>query len=79
MARSVRRLAHAAREHRAAGAVGLVKRSTLVNSVLYKPLAETDPPLPAEDAEYVRALLDPEVARLEAMLGVNLRERWGWA
>ncbi len=79
VARLVRGTAHAARQHGAATLVGRVKRSRLVNRVLYRPLAGEKPAIEPRDAAYVRDQLAPEVVRVEAMLGLDLRGRWGWS
>ncbi len=66
-----------ARRHRSVALIGRVKRSAWVQNVLYKPLR--DRPVPAhEDVDYIRARVLPEIEQLEAMVGMDLRARWGW-
>lgn len=68
-----------ARRHDAAGLVGRVKRSGLVQRSLYTPLGDAAPTMAPEDATYIRELLEPEVAGVEQDFGVDLRARWGWS
>ena len=58
--------------------VGLVKRSALVDSVLYRPLGSDRPELDAEDAALVKELLGDEVQRAEELSGLPLRRIWNW-
>jgi hypothetical protein len=77
LASLVKRGANWARRHRSAALIGRVKRSPRLQRALYVPLRDK-PVLPPEDAAYIRAQLGPEVARLEGLVGVDLRSRWGW-
>ena len=77
LASAVKRGANWARRHRSAALIGRVKRSPRLQRALYVPLRDK-PALPPEDAAYIRAQLGPEVARLEGLVGFDLRNRWGW-
>src|SRR5215472_14603026 len=61
-----------------AGVVGRVKRSALVQRVLYEPLGDSRPVMPPADAAFVREHLEAEVAGVERQFGISLRERWNW-
>jgi hypothetical protein len=67
------------RGHDGADLVGRVKRSSVVQRVLYQPLGDTKPTMSAEDVSYVRERLGQEIADAEQELGIELRKRWGWA
>lgn len=67
------------RGHDGADLVGRVKRSSVVQRLLYQPLGDTKPTMSAEDVSYVRERLDQEIADAEQELGIELRKRWGWA
>ena len=73
-----KRGANWARRHDGAGLVGIIKRSPHVQRALYRPLGESRPTMPPEDAAFVREQLDAEIAKAEAELGIPLRQRWGW-
>ncbi len=75
---AVRRLAGVVRKLDGANAVARVKRSRLVQGLLYRPLGEDKPVVPAEDAAYIRAQLSDDLAMVEADYGLDLRGRWGW-
>lgn len=68
-----------ARHHDGAGLVGRVKRSGVVHRALYTPLGDTAPAMAAEDASYIRELLEPEVVGVEQDFGIDLRGRWSWS
>ena len=73
-----RRSADWVREHDGATLVGTVKRSPLVQRLLYRPIdREAVRPDPA-DVITVRNALAPEIAALERTLGLRLGEAWGW-
>jgi hypothetical protein len=73
-----RRSADWVREHDGATLVGHVKRSTLVQRALYRPIdREAVRPAP-DDVLTVRAALTGEVEALELAHGLRLREAWGW-
>jgi hypothetical protein len=50
-----------------------------VQRALYKPLGDAAPIMAAEDAAYIRELLEPEVKGVEQDFGLDLRSRWGWS
>ncbi len=77
VAAAVKRGANWARQRGSTGLIGHVKRSTLVQKALYVPLEEK-PQLAEEDAAYLRERLQPEMIRLEQIVGTDLRRRWGW-
>ncbi|MDN5790586.1 MAG: sulfotransferase [Micrococcales bacterium] len=66
------------RRHDGATFVGRVKRSTMVQSMLYRPLGADRPQMSAEDAAFVRAELADEVSAVESQFGLPLRARWNW-
>lgn len=66
------------RRHDGASVVGRVKRSALVQRVLYQPLGDSAPVIAPEDRAHIRGLLEPEVRDVEREFGVPLTERWGW-
>jgi hypothetical protein len=76
-ARMARGAADWVREHNGAEIVGRVKRTALVQQVLYRPLKEK-PGIEPADSEFIRAALDSEMASVESRFGVELRSRWGW-
>jgi sulfotransferase family protein len=78
LAMIAQRTADWVRRHDGAELVGRVKRSTLVQRALYRPLGEQRPVMSADDAAFVRQLLEPEIAGVEEEFGIPLRERWGW-
>ncbi|MDQ3857395.1 MAG: sulfotransferase domain-containing protein [Actinomycetota bacterium] len=58
---------------------GKVKASTKIRNVLYRPYGRSDrPPLSPETAARLRARYAPEVAAVDALLGTNLVDRWGY-
>jgi hypothetical protein len=59
--------------------VGRIKRSALVQRVLYKPLGADRPVMTPEDIAFVHERLGPEVAEVEEEFGLPLRQRWGWS
>ena len=77
LAGMVKRGANWARRHRSAALIGRVKRSPLLQRALYVPLRDK-PALPPEDAAYIQERLGADVARLERLVGLDLRTRWGW-
>ena len=70
--------ANVARRLDGAGLVGRLKRSPLVQRVLYQPLGDDRPTLSAEDVAFVREQLDGEIAWVEEEFGIPLRSRWDW-
>jgi hypothetical protein len=77
VARMARGAADWVRERNGAEIVGRVKRTALVQRVLYRPLREK-PGIDPADSAFIRAALDGEMARVESRFGVELRTRWGW-
>jgi Sulfotransferase domain len=78
LATLAQRAANVVRGHDGAGIVGRVKRSALVQRVLYRPMGDNRPAMLPEDAAFVRELLESEVIGAERQLGIPLRQRWGW-
>jgi hypothetical protein len=70
--------ANVARRFDGAGLVGRLKRSPLVERVLYQPLGDDRPTLSTEDVAFVREQLDGEIAWVESEFGIPLRSRWDW-
>ncbi len=59
---------------------GRVKLSTTIRNALYRPYGSDDrPSLSPEIAARLRARYAPEVAAVDALLGTNLADRWGYA
>jgi hypothetical protein len=58
--------------------VGKLKRSAVVQRMLYQPLGDNKPTVSAEDAAFVREQLDDEITGVEKEFGIPLRRRWGW-
>lgn len=78
VARAAQRSAEWLRARDQARLVGLVKRSALVDGLLYRPLGPDRPELDAEDAVLVKELLGDEVQRAEELSGLPLRRIWNW-
>lgn len=81
LARAARRAADVVREHdRGGGAnlIGRVKRSPLVQKVLYRPLVGDRPEMTPADRAQVHEVLGAEVAELDRLFGLDLTRRWGW-
>ena len=66
------------RDHDHADVVGRVKRSQLVQRLLYEPFGEQRPTVDPADAAFIRDVLQDEVARAGALVGIDLCSRWGW-
>jgi hypothetical protein len=66
------------REHDGGRVVGRVKRASLVQRVLYEPLADDRPRLTEVDRHVVRSALADEVRMLDDDHGLGLARRWGW-
>lgn len=73
-----RRAANLVRVLDGANAVAKVKRSPLVQRVLYRPLGEERPEVSEADAAYIRRELDADLSALERDYELDLRGRWGW-
>jgi Sulfotransferase domain len=78
LAAAAGRAANWVRSRDGADLVGRIKRSGLVQRVLYQPLGDEKPAMSAEDVAYVRDRLSQEIADVEHEIGVDLRRRWGW-
>jgi hypothetical protein len=78
LATFAKRAAIVVRRRGGAGVVGRVKRSALVQRVLYEPLGDNRPVMPPADAAFVRERLAAEVAGVERQFGIPLRQRWNW-
>ena len=66
------------RRHDGADIVGGLKRSAMVQRLLYQPLGDDRPEMPAEDVAFMHEQLDAEIAGVESEFGIDLRRRWGW-
>jgi Sulfotransferase domain len=66
------------RRHDGAKLVGRIKRSSLVQRALYRPLGADRPQVSPEDAAYVREELSGEVETVEEIFGLPLRKLWRW-
>ena len=78
VARVAQRGAQWLRAHNQARLVGLVKRSSWVQDMLYRPLGRDRPEMSAADAAMVKELLGDEVQRVEELFGLPLRQLWNW-
>jgi hypothetical protein len=78
LAMLAKRGANWVRSHDGASLVGRVKRSPIVQHLLYQPLGDSRPAMSPEDLEFVREQLEGEIAEVEAEFGIALRQRWGW-
>lgn len=77
-ARLARRAAEIVRERDGANVVGRVKRSSLVQRTLYKPLIDDKPVMTDDERAAVHEALGSEVAELDSVYGLDLARRWGW-
>jgi hypothetical protein len=66
------------RRHDGAGLVGSLKRSSLVQRMLYQPLGADKPEMAPEDVAFMHEHLDKEMAALDSEFGLDLQRRWGW-
>jgi hypothetical protein len=66
------------RRHDGAALVGSLKRSGLVQRVLYRPLGADRPQMAPEDVAFMHEQLDAEMEALDGEFGLGLRRRWGW-
>ena len=78
VAAAARRGADWVREHDGARIVGRVKRSSLVQRALYRPIDRAAVRPAPDDVITVRTALASEVDTLEQTFGLRLRESWGW-
>jgi hypothetical protein len=74
---AARRAAEVVRRLNGAQAVGLIKRSSLVQRALYRQLV-TKPQLADEDVNVLRDHLTGEMVALERDFGIPVRRLWGW-
>ena len=66
------------RRHDGADLVGSLKRSALVQRMLYQPLGEDRPQMAPDDVAFMHEHLDAEMAALDSEFGLGLRQRWDW-
>ena len=66
------------RRHDGADLVGSLKRSAVVQRMLYRPLGADKPEMAPEDVAFMHEQLDPEIAALDREFGLDLQRRWGW-
>lgn len=78
LAAAAKHAANWVRSRDGADLVGRIKRSKLVERLLYKPLGDTKPTMSPGDIAFVRERLDGEIAGVEAEFDIQLRQRWGW-
>ncbi|MEO7060125.1 MAG: sulfotransferase [Lapillicoccus sp.] len=78
VAGAARRAANVIRVLDGANVVARVKRSPLVQRVLYRPLGDERPEVSDEDADYIRGQLESDIRLVEDDYGLDLRMRWGW-
>jgi hypothetical protein len=78
LASAARRSADWVREHDGATLVGRVKRSSVVQRALYRPIDRQAVRPAPDDVITVRTALDSEVDSLDRAFGLGLREAWGW-
>jgi Sulfotransferase domain len=67
-----------ARRHDGAALVGGLKRSAVVQRMLYQPLGADRPEMAPEDVAFMHEHLDAEIAALDSEFGLGLRRRWDW-
>jgi len=58
--------------------VGSLKRSALVQRMLYQPLGADKPEMAPEDVAFMHEQLDAEIAAMDREFGLDLQRRWGW-
>lgn len=78
VAMAVQRTAGWVRQHDGTELVGRIKRSPLVQQVLYKPLATGQSEMSSDAVDLIRERLAGEVAALERDHGLSVIDRWGW-
>jgi len=79
LSRVARRGSEFVREHNGANLIGHVKRSALVQHVLYRQLGDDKPTMSATDRDAVCLALEPEIVALDQRYGLGLADRWGWS
>jgi Sulfotransferase domain len=77
VARVVRGGAKWTRQHGHPRVIATLKRSPMIERVLYRPVDRVERPEPA-DVDYIKATLLPEVESLDREFGLGLQSRWGW-
>lgn len=78
VAMAVQRTAGWVRAHDGTELVGRIKRSPLVQTVLYKPLRTNQSELPRDAVDFIRERLAGEVEALERDHGLSVIDRWRW-
>ena len=78
LARAARWAANVVRDRDGANLVGRVKRSRLVQSVLYRELSDGRRQMSRSDREAVMDALAHDVEGLDRAFGLDLARRWGW-
>ncbi len=78
MARLARLGANVVRAADGANLVGRVKRSTVVQRLLYRPLGEDRPQITDEERTAVHEALAEDLELLQDLVGMDLATRWGW-
>ncbi|MBW3600915.1 MAG: hypothetical protein KY475_27070, partial [Planctomycetes bacterium] len=59
---------------------GRIKTSRFIRNLLYAPYRDAErPAMPERTRESLREIFRDEVQRLDAMLGLDLARRWGYA
>ena len=75
----VKRLARSADKMGMRGFRGRVKRSRFIRNLLYRPLRENEmPAISMATREKCRDHFRPEIEQVDELLGIGLRERWGY-
>ena len=78
LSRVARRGSEFVREHNGANLIGHVKRSALVQAVLYRQLGDDKPIMTVTERAAVREALESEIVALDHRYGLGLADRWGW-
>lgn len=78
VAMAVQRTAGWVREHDGTELVGRVKRSPLVQRMLYKPVRASRSGIPPDAVDLIRERLWDEVSALERDHGLSVIDRWNW-
>jgi Sulfotransferase family len=79
LSRVARRGSEFVREHNGANLIGHVKRSALVQRVLYRRLGDDKPTMTATERRAVFDALESEIVALDERYGLGLADRWGWS
>lgn len=78
VAKAARSVSHLAKRVGLNGLRSQVKRSVAVRAALYRPYADERPTMDARTRAELRRSFADEVAEVDAMLGLGVRERWGY-